>query len=220
MAEKPQRKTTGPKPKGVRKPASPLDGARKLTPERQRLLCEYLARGNAITAAAAMAGIDVSSFYVWAKRGRREMDRIAKNPDSPPRREEVRYVRFWCAVDEAMAKAEARYLQALADAAEGNVELLETTVFLDEAGDPVRQTSKRSRMRPQWQAAAWWLQHWAPHARAAKSLRLTGVNDDEVKFSQELDLTKLRDEELAQLEALLEKCTANDTTAGGADPQS
>ncbi len=195
-------------------------GPGKLTPERQALLCEHLARGNHITAATAMAGIGTSSFYLWIKRGRRELDRLEGEPGSSARAEEAPYVRFWLAVDEAMATAEARYLKVLEDAAQGNCELLETTVVLDSEGTPVRKTAKRSRARPQWQAAAWWLKHWSPLARAGKSLRLTGVNNDEVAFSQQVDLTRLDNEELAQLEALLAKCSPTAAGPQGADQES
>lgn len=187
----------------------------KLTPQRQQIICDYLARGNSVVAATAMAGIDVSSFYLWVKRGRRELDRLEKNPDAKPRSEESRYVRFWLTVSEAMTLAEARYVKVLEDAAHGAAELCETTVVVDSSGDPVRKTSKRSRMRPQWQAAAWWLQHWSPQAREGKNLRLAGIRDQDVVFSQHIDLGRLDDNELAQLEALLEKCSPPATSADG-----
>jgi len=178
----------------------------KLTPQRQKIICEHLARGNSVAAATAMAGIDVSSFYLWAKRGRRELDRQEKAPESSPRKEETRYVRFWLAVNEAMTLAEGRYIKVLEDAAQGNAEVCETVVHQDAEGATLRRTSKRSRMRPQWQAAAWWLQHWSPLAREDKNMRLTGIRDDSVVFSQHIDVSRLDDGELAQLEALLEKC--------------
>lgn len=190
----------------------------KLTPERQKIICEHLGRGNSVVAATAMAGIDVSSFYLWAKRGRRELDRLEKVPDATPRKEESRYVRFWLAVNEAMTLAEGRYIQVLEDAAQGNAEVCETVVHLNGDGNPLRKTSKRSRMRPQWQAAAWWLQHWSPLKREGKNLRLTGIRDDSVVFSQHIDVSRLADEELAQLEALLEKCLPAKAASEDDDP--
>lgn len=190
----------------------------KLTPARQKTLCDYLARGNWISAAAAMAGISTASFYVWMKRGRRELDRLEHDPMARPRKAEAMYVRFWLAVDEAMARAEARNIQVLDLAAQGGAELLETVVVLDEDGRQVKKTSKRSRVRGQWQAAAWWLKNWSPLNRGGKSLKLTGVSGDEVAFSQEIDLARLSDAELAQLEILLEKCAAPRDTAPGEDP--
>lgn len=190
-------------------------GPRKLTPECQKTICEQLSRGNCVTAATAMAGIAASSFYIWVKRGRRELDRLEKSPTARIRKEETPYVRFWLAVDEAMARAEVRFIKVLEDAAQGNCELLETTVYLDAAGVPVRKTSKRSGMRPQWQAAAWWLKHWSPLARSGKSLRLTGLKDDAAMFTQHIDLSRLQKKELAQLEALLEKCTPRESAQPG-----
>ena len=130
------------------------------------------------------------------------------------------YVRFWLAVDEAMARAEVRNIQVLDRAAQGGAELLETVVVLDEEGRQVKKTSRRSRLRAQWQAAAWWLKNWSPLNRGGKSLRLTGVSGDEVSFSQEIDLARLSDAELAQLEALLEKCAAPRDPAPGEGPAS
>lgn len=178
----------------------------KLTPERQKIICEHLARGNSVVAATAMAGIDASSFYLWAKRGRRELDRMEKMPDAQSRKEETRYVQFWLAVNEAMTRAEARYIQALDDAARGAGEVHETVVHCNGEGNTLKKTSRKSRLRPQWQAAAWWLQNWSPLKREGKNLRLTGIRDDSVVFSQHIDVSRLEDEELQQLEALLEKC--------------
>lgn len=192
--------------------------AGKLTPERQKIICEHLARGNSVVAATAMAGIDASSFYIWAKRGRRELDRLEKVPDAKPRKDETRYVRFWLAVNEAMTLAETRYVQALEDAAQGAGEFCETVVHVNGEGNTLRKTSKKSRMRPQWQAAAWWLQHWSPLKQEGKNLRLTGIRDESVVFSQHIDVSRLSDAELAQLEQLLEKCTPSGTDSGENPP--
>ena len=114
----------------------------KLTPQLQQTLCEYLARGNCISAASAMAGISTASFYLWMRRGRRELDRLEADKDARPRHDEARYVRFWLAVDQAMARAEVRNIQVLDQAAQGGAELLETVVVLDEDGNQLKKTSK------------------------------------------------------------------------------
>jgi len=102
----------------------------KLTPERQKKLCEYIRQGNSLRAAAAMAGISLASFYVWMKRGRRELDRLEADPSASPRRSETPCVRFWSAVDLSMAEAEARHLRVIDEAAQGGKELVETVVVL------------------------------------------------------------------------------------------
>ncbi len=189
----------------------------KLTPERQKKLCEYIRQGNSLRAAAAMAGISLASFYVWMKRGRRELDRLEADPSASPRRSETPCVRFWSAVDLSMAEAEARHLRVIDEAAQGGKELVETVVVLGQDGKPIKKTARKKIARPQWHAARWWLENVSPEYKDRK-LEVIGWEQDELRFAQTVDVSRLSTEELMQLDGLLEKCIVT-PPAAAADAQ-
>jgi len=191
----------------------------KLTPERQNLLIEHLRLGHTIRGAASMAGISKTSFYLWMKRGRSELDRLEADPDAAPLKPESTYVRFWLAVDRAMAEAEARHLKVIDDAAQGGAEVVETIVVLGHDGKPIRKTAKKKVAGPQWRAARWWLERRAPEF-GGRRFEVVGLANNEVQFAQAVDLNKLENDELAQLEALLEKCAIVGRSAESTDTQS
>jgi hypothetical protein len=120
-------------------------------------------------------------------------------------RAEAKYVRFWLAVDQAMAQAEARHLRVIDAAAQGGAESVETIVVLGQDGKPLRKTAKKKVAAPQWRAARWWLERCAPEF-GGQRFEVVGLINEQVQFAQALDLGKLDNEELALLEKLLEKC--------------
>lgn len=193
------------------KPAKPA----RLTTERQERLIEQLRLGHTVRGATAMAGLSKTSFYFWMKRGRQELDRLEADPDAAPLRAEAKYVRFWLAVDQAMAEAEARHLRVIDAAAQGGAEWVETIVVLGKDGKPIRKTAKKKVAGPQWLASRWWLERCAPDF-GGRRFEVVGLENERIKFAQALDLTKLDNEELALLERLLEKCAlVLDVAAGG-----
>lgn len=206
------------KPKPSAKAGKP-DKLPKLTPELQDLLIEHLRLGHSVRGATAMAGIGKTSFYMWLKRGRHELDQLEADPAATPRRAEAMYVRFWLAVDQAMAEAEARHLRVIDAAAQGGAEVVETTVVLGHDGKPIRKTAKKKVAGPQWLAARWWLERCAPEF-GGQRFEVVGLANEEVKFAQAVDLTKLDSEELALLEKLLEKCAIVTASPERTSPES
>lgn len=180
----------------------------KLTPEKQKALCELLSKGHSVKAATAKVGVDRSTYYAWLKRGRRELDRIercAEQGESTARRpSEANYVRFWLAVDKSVGEAETTNLQIIEDVASGNGELVETTVILDADGNVVKKTAKKKSMRQDWRAARWLLERRFPK-RWERRLALSAKDEVVGKFREEIDLSKLNNEELSALEKIVEK---------------
>lgn len=113
-----KRKATKKKAKRKGKRKSPnVDGLggrlSLLTPELQATICEYLSYGNFIETAAAAVGIDQSTLRRWLKRGRRELQRLQLEPHSEADPNELIYLNFCKAVDEAEAQAEVEGLRML-----------------------------------------------------------------------------------------------------------
>lgn len=77
-----------------------------LTPEIQAKVVEALEIGSPRRAAAAFAGISVSSFMLWMEKGRSDTD------DSPSHEE---YSEFYAAVNAAEAKAEHKAIKTIQD---------------------------------------------------------------------------------------------------------
>ena len=155
----------------------------KLTPEIQEEILRVIKSGNYIETACAYVGINKSTFYEWLKRGAREKDRVAKNPRAKVRKSEKPYVDFHNAVEKALAQAEIRDVAIIGKAAEEN-----------------------------WQAAAWRLERKFPERWGRKDrFALEHMGKDggpiETIHTEQIDLSKLTDKELEQLEKIIAKST-------------
>lgn len=105
----------------------------KLTSEVQHRIVQAIQAGNYMETAAAYAGINKSTLYLWLKRGAREKERLEKNSRARMRKAEAPYVKFSNAVEKALAEAEMRDVMIIGKAAS-----------------------------EQWQAAAWRLERKFP----------------------------------------------------------
>jgi hypothetical protein len=83
-------------------------------------------------------GVSRQTWRVWVKRGRKESDRLAKNPRAKPREKEALYLEFFATYKKAVAEGELYDLGIIKKASADQVSA---------AGEVVRQG--------QWQAAAW-----------------------------------------------------------------
>ncbi len=130
----------------------------KLTPEVTEAICKTLRAGNFLDTAIAYAGLSRATVRRWFRRGRAELDRLAKNPRARLRKDEKPFVEFVEDVEQAMAHAETLHVTLITQAA-----------------------SKR------WQAAAWLLER-AHHERwgSKKSLEVKG--EQQVNHSGTLGL--------------------------------
>jgi transposase len=83
-------------------------------------------------------GVSRQTWRVWVRRGRKESDRLAKNPRAKPREKEAPYLEFFATYKKAVAEGELYDLGIIKKASADQV---------NAAGEVVRQG--------QWQAAAW-----------------------------------------------------------------
>jgi transposase len=124
-------------PDAVKKPGPKTS----LTPEMQGRVIDAIRAGNYLDTAAAYAGIHRSTLHDWLKRGR------SKNPEEP-------FASFVEAVEEAMGKAETRFVALIAEAA---------------------QTT--------WTAAAWWLERRYPDRWGRRErIEHTGKDGDPIEY--------------------------------------
>lgn len=106
----------------------------KLTPEKTQEIFNLLAGGNTHDTAAALAGISEATFYNWLKRGREASEKGSHRKADQP------YIDFFQNVKKAEALAEAKRIEIIRKASEGN--------------GPFDN--------PDWKAAAWYLERRYP----------------------------------------------------------
>ena len=153
----------------------------KLTKKLQEEIVKVIKSGNYIETACAYVGIHKDSYYEWLKRGAREKERLRKNPRARIKKSEQPFVEFSDAVEKALAHAEVRDVAIIGKAAEEN-----------------------------WQAAAWRLERKFPNKWGRKqTIEHQGKDGGPIETShtEQLDLSNLTDEELANLEHIIQKST-------------
>lgn len=155
----------------------------KLTPEIVNEISKIIRSGNYIETACAYVGINKTTFYDWLKRGAREKERVSKNPRAKVKKSEIPFVEFHDEIEKALAHSEIRDVAIIGKAAEEN-----------------------------WQAAAWRLERKFPERwgkRERYAIEHTGKDGGPIETSQkhEVDLSKLTDKELEQLENIISKST-------------
>lgn len=91
----------------------------KLNLKVQTKIVKLLAEGNYVETAAASAGVNKSTLYLWLKRGARESQRLDKHPDAKPDAAEAAYLKFSNAIEKAEADAEATGVKLISAAADG-----------------------------------------------------------------------------------------------------
>lgn len=155
----------------------------KLNKKIEEELVSVIRSGNYIETACAYVGIHKSTFYDWMRKGAKEKDRVDKNPRAKVKKEMKPFVELSNSVEKALAHAEVRDVAIIGKAAEKN-----------------------------WQAAAWRLERkfhdkWGRKDR--RYLEHSGKNGDaiETKMTSQIELGKLSDEEVMQLEQLISKST-------------
>ena len=119
--------------------------------------------GNYMETAAAYAGISKNTLYDWLRQGRRERDRVVKNPRFRVQKALAGFVEFSYAVEKALAFAEVADLQKVSNA---------TTEH--------------------WQAAAWKLERRHPGKYGRKDVLNVKMDAEIGKFLDllEMELTQ------------------------------
>jgi len=174
---------------------------------------QVILRGGYIETAAAYAGINKSTFYDWLKRGQREKDRVAKNPEQRSiRKAERPFVEFSDAVERALAQAEVRDLEVVDKAAQGGREVQRITERYERVVDAetgeiqeeylVNRTEVTETKDPEWRAAAWKLERRNPEKWGRRRLELTGADGDSLRdpVSVVIPDNRRKDAEFAEVE--------------------
>lgn len=124
-----------------------------ITPELTQAIADAVQVGVYPSVASEMNRVSESTYYRWMARGL-----AADGVEGEPPPEEAPYHGFWEAIKEAAAKAEARNLEIIAQAASQGIE-------------------------GQWQAAAWWLERTRPHRYSLQTSRLELTGKDGAAIS-------------------------------------
>lgn len=152
----------------------------KLTQELMAEMVAICQRGCYMETAAASLGISVETVRDWMKKGAKEADRLTCLLDAGDDVE-----KFMTEPDLLLAEFSGSIKAALADAE------LDDLDGIGEAG------------RKQWQARAWRLERMHPSRYALRArLEHTGSEGGPIRHEMSLDLTKLSDEQLAELEQI------------------
>lgn len=130
-----------------------------LTPELIEEYCKLLPVVQYIETASDILGVDRSTWQKWARRGARELKRLAKTKGGKVKPKEAIYVEFVRAHKKAIAEGQQSDLQAIRDAAaKGN-----------------------------WQAAAWRLERRCPELWGANRDELRKIGKavaDQMKHAE------------------------------------
>lgn len=154
--------------------------------EIQEKVVSALRAGAYPETAAAFAGISVDTFRAWIKRGEHEERKIKAHPEYVRNEDEQPYLDFLVATKDAIAEGEMRDLANIA------------------------QHSRKS-----WQASAWRLERRFQDRYSLKNRHEhSGPEGKPIEHHVGIDLTRLSDEQLKQLEGIVAASTAKP----GSDP--
>lgn len=135
-------------------------------------IIEHVTLGLDYTSACAATGITRTALHQWRLRGARARARIAQGRDSDPA--DQPFIEFADALERADAEAEASRLAIIQRAAQGGARVVKTVEKLDAQGTVIERTVTTETLRPEWTAAAWFLERRYPN-RYARRVELTGA---------------------------------------------
>lgn len=122
--------------------------------------------GMDLSAAADSAGIDRATLHRWTVAGARYRAQQAQGKLKAPTPHQAGLIEFCNALERAQAEAEANRLAIINRAATGGALVTKTTrkvqTVWDDQGNAVEREVERTEstetLRPEWTAAAWWLE--------------------------------------------------------------
>jgi hypothetical protein len=157
------------------KPRKGKDGRPTLlTPELQKRFVTLLRRGNYLTHACDILGIQQVTTWYWMHRGQEEIRQGLMNEP---------HARFFIAVKTAQGE------------------------LIDECIQKIREGTDR------WQSLAWLLERKLPNYFGQRQrMELTGADGGPLEVNYKPDLSKLSSDELRQLQTILSKSQAVETT--------
>jgi hypothetical protein len=121
--------------------------------------------GLDLQAAADSAGISRQTLHNWRLAGARARAKAATTPDGKLTPSEARLAAFVDALERAEAEPAPNRLAIIQRAATGGTVVTKTTVKTDASGALIERTVLTETLRPEWQAAAWWLERRRGYVR-------------------------------------------------------
>lgn len=119
------------------------------------------------------AGLDKQTLHNWRLAGARA--RALAAAGGKPTKAQRDLANFLDRLERAEAEAEANRLAIIQRAAQGGAVVTKTVEKRNAAGDLIERTVTTETLRPEWTAAAWWLER-RHHARYARRFEVTGAD--------------------------------------------
>lgn len=133
---------------------------------------ERIQLGLDLQSAADSAGISRATLHNWRLAGARHRAAASQGKKLTPAQR--RLAEFLDALERAEAEAEANRLAIISRAAQGGAVVTKTTVKRSGDGQVLERTEVTETLRPEWTAAAWWLERRKPQ-KYARRVEVTGA---------------------------------------------
>jgi hypothetical protein len=135
-------------------------------------LLDRIRLGAELQTACDSAGLSRATLHNWRLRGGRARAEAVEGVRL--KAADRRLVEFVDALERAEAEAEVNRLAIISRAAQGGAVVTKTTTKYNAAGDVLERTVVTETLRPEWTAAAWWLERRKPRLYARR-LEVTGA---------------------------------------------
>ena len=120
------------------------------------------------------AGITRKTLHTWRLTAARLRTQQTQNKLPNPTQTEQDLIDFLYALEKAEAEAEANRLAIIARAAQGGTRTEKVTTRYGGDGETLERTVVEGTLKPEWQAAAWFLERRIPE-RYARRVEVTGA---------------------------------------------
>lgn len=167
-------------------------------------ICQRIVEGEYQESAALAVGISRATFFQWKAKGEEARTRLAAGGSVP--NNQLIYVDFLDAVEEARAKAEARVIAALQRSALGG-EVSKLTEWTDDQGNLHREVTFT---RPNVAAQTWWLERSFPD-RYGRRIEVSGPEGGAIPVEVEVSARDLLKQKLGQASRRLGQGETSDT---------
>ena len=197
-------------PTKLDKPCRTLDDGTTVTTGEHLIDCIRL--GLDYQRAADSAGISRTTLHYWRLNAARHRATETQGGTLNPKERVL--VDFLDSLEEAEAEAEASRLEIIRGAAKGGHRMVRTTVKYDKAGDVVETVETTEHLRPEWTAAAWFLERRISE-RYARRVEVTGAEG--APLVPPAEQAKNLEQSLADFQAGAATAQSMENDAAGAD---
>lgn len=149
-----------------------------------QVVVERIQLGLSVRDACRSADIDQTTLAHWRREGGAALAKQAQRRGRLTQRER-QYAQFLLALERAETEAELRRLAVIERAAAGGAVVTRTVEKRDANGTLLERTTTTETLRPEWTAAAWWLERkrWRDYGR--RRVELTGAEGRDLIPSRE-----------------------------------